>query len=104
MATAAAYQCERIDHLCIVASVCREIGLAAHLDALDEHVHERVGAGVGTTIIAMVPNGLGFSNRRLYLVPQFFANKPVAHLLGAGTTAEDLKDECLGAKALSARV
>src|SRR5262245_64962413 len=31
-----------------------------------------------------------------YLVPQFFATKPVERLLGAGITAEDLSDDCLG--------
>jgi uncharacterized protein DUF4277 len=44
----------------------------------------------------MILNGLGFSNRRLYLVSQFFATKPVEHLLGAGITAEMLHDDCLG--------
>src|SRR5258708_3040510 len=44
----------------------------------------------------MVLNGLGFSNRQLYLVPQFFANKPIEHLLGPGITAEMLNDDCLG--------
>jgi transposase len=88
------YRTERLDHLGIVAQVCREIGIAAYLDALDERQHERVG--VGTATVAMVLNGLGFSNRRLYLVPQFFATKPVALLLGAGIAAADLNDECLG--------
>jgi transposase len=32
----------------------------------------------------------------LYLVPQFFANKPVEHLLGEGITADLLHDDCLG--------
>ena len=41
------------------------------------------------------PIRLGFSNRRLYLVPQFFANKPVEHLLGPGIEAADLNDDCL---------
>jgi transposase len=44
----------------------------------------------------MVLNGLGFSNRQLYLVPQYFENKPVEHLLGAGITADMLNDDCLG--------
>src|SRR5947209_19460821 len=44
----------------------------------------------------MVLNGLGFSNRQLYLVPQYFANKPVEHLLGKGITADMLNDDCLG--------
>ena len=44
----------------------------------------------------MVFNGLGFSNRQLYLVPQYFENKPVEHLLGEGITADMLNDDCLG--------
>ena len=51
---------------------------------------------VGTATVAMILNGLGFSNRQLYLVPQYFANKPVEHLLGAGISAEMLNDDCLG--------
>jgi transposase len=39
---------------------------------------------------------LGFSNRQLYLVPQFFANKPIEHLLGKGITADMLNDDTLG--------
>ncbi len=85
---------ERLDHLGIVAGMCREIGLVDYLDARDEHTHERVS--VGTATLAMILNGLGFANRRMYLVPQFFATKPVAHLLGAGISAVDLNDECLG--------
>lgn len=83
------YETERLDHLGIVAVVCREIGLAGDLDALDERQHERVS--VGTATVAMILNGLGFSNRRLYLAPQFFANKPVEHLLGPGITTEEEK-------------
>jgi len=89
-----AYVAERLDHLGIVAGVCREIGLAEWLDAQDVRSHERVG--VGTATMAMILNGLGFSNRRLYLVPQFFATKAVDRLLGPGITAEDLNDDCLG--------
>lgn len=92
--SSASYVPERLDHLEIVAGVCREIGLAQWLDAQDERTHERVS--VGTATVAMILNGLGFSNRRLYLVPQFFATKPVEHLLGPGITAEDLSDDCLG--------
>jgi Domain of unknown function (DUF4277) len=88
------YTTERLDHLGIVAGVCREIGLGEWLDAQDEQSHERVGVGIAT--VAMILNGLGFSNRRLYLVPQFFATKAVERLLGPGITAEDLNDDCLG--------
>ena len=85
---------ERLDHLGIVAGVCQEIGLAGYLDALAGPSQQQVS--VGTATVAMILNGLGFSNRRLYLVSQFFATKPVEHLLGPGITADLLHDDCLG--------
>src|SRR5215467_8180743 len=88
------YVNERLDHLGVVAGVCEEIGLAAYLDRLAGETNHHVS--MGTATVAMILNGLGFSNRRLYLVPQFFANKPVEHLLGPGMTAEMLNDDCLG--------
>ena len=86
MTTTELYLNERLDHLGIVAGVCQEIGLAAWLDAQDPSNRQQVS--VGTATVAMILNGLGFSNRQLYLVPQYFANKPVEHLLGAGIKAE----------------
>src|SRR2546421_592183 len=94
MTTTERYRNERLDHLGIVAGVCQEIGLAAWLDAQDPGNRQQVS--VGTATVAMILNGLGFSNRQLYLVPQFFANKPVEHLLASGITAEMLNDDCLG--------
>ncbi len=85
---------ERLDPLGIVAGICREIGLAEYLDALAGPSQQQVR--IGTATVAMILNGLGFSNRRLYLVSQCFATKPVEHLLGAGMTAEMLHDDCLG--------
>jgi transposase len=90
----AEYQTERLDHLGIVAGVCREAGIA---EWLDKQVGEsRRDVSVGTAVVAMILNGLGFANRQLYLVPQFFANKPVGHLLGEGITADMLNDDSLG--------
>jgi transposase len=90
------YVAERWDHLGIVAGVCREIGLAEWLDTQDTQYQERVSVGT----VAMIVNGLGFSHRRLYLAPQFFATKAGERLLGPGTrpgiTAGDLNDACFG--------
>jgi len=77
-----------------VAKVCRESGLTDLLDARAPESSQQVS--VGTATVAMVPGGLGFSNRQLYLVPQFFATKPMEMLLGQGVTAEALNDDCLG--------
>jgi hypothetical protein len=95
MTTSELYLNERLDHLGIVAGVCQEIGLASWLDAQDPGNRQQVS--VGTATVAMILNGLGFSNRQLYLVPQFFANKPIEHLLGSGITAEMRECRLLGA-------
>ena len=88
------YQTQRLDHLGIVAGVCREAGIAEWLDK--RAGENRRSVSVGTAVVAMILNGLGFSNRQLYLVPQYFENKPVEHLLGKGITADMLNDDCLG--------
>ena len=88
------YKTERLDHLGIVAGVCREAGIAEWLDR--RAGENRRSVSVGTATVAMILNGLGFSNRQLYLVPQYFENKPVEHLLGKGITADMLNDDCLG--------
>src|SRR5712692_4477489 len=94
MSAEVAYQTERLDHLGIVAGVCQEAGIAEWLDKQAGDTRRSVSVGKAT--VAMVLNGLGFSNRQLYLVPQYFENKPVEHLLGAGITADMLNDDCLG--------
>jgi hypothetical protein len=54
---------ERLDQLGMVAGICREIGLAEYLDALAGPSQQQVS--VGTATVALLLNGLGFSNRRL---------------------------------------
>jgi transposase len=88
------YRTERLDHLGIVAGVCKEAGIAEWLDKIAGE--NRRSVSVGTATVAMILNGLGFSNRQLYLVPQYFENKPVEHLLGEGITADMLNDDTLG--------
>ena len=76
------YVNERLDHLGIVAGVCKEIGLAEWLDAQDEQSHERVG--VGTATVAMILNGLGFSNRRQYRGAAVLCDQGGGAVIGAG--------------------
>src|SRR5258708_29712410 len=84
---------EHLNHLGIVAEVCREIGVAEWLDAQAPTSRQHVSGGTAT--VALVLNGLGLSNRQLYLVAQFFEDKPVAHLLGPALTAAELNDDGL---------
>ncbi len=58
---ASRYVVEHLNHLGIVAEVCREIGVAAWLDEHERGHRQHVS--VGTATVALVLNGLGFSNR-----------------------------------------
>jgi len=90
------YQSTSLDHHGLVACLYDELGIGAHIDQLLPQDFEQRNVSLGTAVKAMVINGLGFSNRALYLVPQFFQDKPVERLLGKGITAEQLNDDVLG--------
>ena len=78
---------ERLDHLGVVASVIKGLGLIEMIDArLLVHDQEEITAG--EAVAGMILNGLGFSNRPLSLTPQFFANKPLDLLFREGVRAE----------------
>jgi transposase len=47
-------------------------------------------------IKAMCINGLGFTERRLYIFPEFFENLPTERLLGEGVLPEYLNDDVFG--------
>jgi len=82
------YATQRLDHLGIVAGICREIDLVGQIDRMIGPTDRQVS--VGEAVQAMVLNALGFVGRPLYLTPEFFANKPVGRLLRPGLTAEML--------------
>ena len=74
---------ERLDHLGVVASVIKDLGIIEMIDArLPPHDQEEITAG--EAVAGMILNGLGFSNRPLSLTPQFFANKPLDLLFRPG--------------------
>jgi len=88
------YATQRLDHLGIVAGICREIDLAGQIDRIVGPTNRQIR--VGEAVQAMVLNALGFVGRPLYLTPEFFANKPLERLLRPGLTAEMLNDDSLG--------
>lgn len=88
------YTTQDLGHLGLVAGMCHELKIAETIDRLLPPTEKQVSHG--TAVCAMVLNGLGFVNQRLYLVPSFFTNKPVERLLGEGVRAEQLNDDTLG--------
>jgi transposase len=87
------YNTQRLDHLGIVAGICQQIGLIEQIDKYVGVTERKVS--VGEAVQAMILNALGFVGRALYLTPEFFINKPIDILIGAGLTAEDFNDDSL---------
>lgn len=86
-----------MDHHGLVAAVCKDLGISEKIDARISNQDKRRVVSAGKAVVAMILNGLGFTNRRLYLTPQFFETKPVERLLDKeGLTSGDLTDHTLG--------
>lgn len=84
-----------LNHFGIIASICKEVEIAEVIDTLiPPDPQQKVSTG--QAVVAMIINGLGFSNRRLYLFPQFFQNKPVDLLVGKNISSDDLNDDSIG--------
>ena len=81
----------------MVAAVCQDLKIAGRIDEYLGNGDKRRVVSPGTAVVAMILNGLGFTNRRLYLTHQFFKTKPIERLLDNETlTAQDLTDYTLG--------
>lgn len=86
-----------LNHLGLVAGMIKELGIP---DKIDQFLGDKKQATkfvtVGECVSAMIINGLGFTNKALYLVPTFFSNKPIDRLISPNVTAEHLNDDALG--------
>jgi transposase len=85
-----------MDHHGLVAAMCRDLDVAGKINARLDGKDPRRIVSAGTAVSAMILNGLGFTNRRLYLTPQFFESKAVDRLLGENISSENLDDHALG--------
>lgn len=90
-----AYHSRVIHHLGLVSGMIDELGLVERIDALIAKKEQQI-VSYGQAVKAMILNGLGFTQRVLYLTPHFFRDKPVEHLIGEGITAAQLNDDLPG--------
>ena len=90
------YVSKNIDHLGLVSGMIDELGLVSYLDSCLEEGSKNRAVSYGTLCKALILNGLGFSQRTLYLVPKFFEDKAISHLLGSDIDASQLNDTNLG--------
>lgn len=84
-----------LNHFGIVSGICKELKIAEIIDDLiPPDPQQKVTTG--QAVVSMIINGLGFSNRRLYLYPQFFEKKPVELLIGKNISADAFNDDSIG--------
>jgi len=85
-----------LDHLGIISAVFKDLGLVEKFNQRLPRYDIRRIVSNGHAILSMVLNGLGFSNRRLYLMPQFLENKPVDLLISPNLKPKHFDDHVLG--------
>jgi transposase len=87
---------KNLDHLGLVATMYDELGIGEVIDEAIEQDMDKRKVSLGQAVKAMVLNGLGFVNQRLYLFPKFFQDKPVDRLIGTGILASELNEHVMG--------
>jgi transposase len=90
------YSSKSLDHLGIVSGMIDELDLVEMLDSLLETDGKTRAVSMGLLIKALILNGLGFTQRTLYMVSSFFSDKPIELLLGEGIESSQLNDTVLG--------
>ncbi len=96
IASPPAYESKELNHLGLVAAMFDDLGIGSAIDTIIPQDLSQRKVTIGQGVKAMVVNGLGFANQRLYLIPDFFDGKPVEQLIGPGVIAADLNDDTLG--------
>ena len=67
---------QQLGHLGLLAATIKELGIIERIDARLELDEEKGGlVSYGRRVAAMVLNGLGFMNSRLYMTPHYFQDK-----------------------------
>ncbi len=79
---------ERFDHLGVIAGIIDDLGIVEVLDGICGN-YEGEKITLGQTVKGLILKGLGYSNRPLSLVPQFFSQLPIESLIGEGVEAFD---------------
>ena len=90
------YSSKNIDHLGLVAGLCKDLKLAETLDSLLPAQSPQKKMTYGQSLVAMVLNGLGFTGRTLHMYPDYFSDKPVERLIGKGIESTHINDDALG--------
>jgi transposase len=90
------YSSKQLDHLGLVSGMIDELQLVELINLQLEQDGKARIVSPGILCKSLILNGLGFTERTLYMVSSFFEDKPIELLLGEGIEASQLNDTNLG--------
>jgi len=93
--TADQFSIHTFGHLGLVAATIDKLGLVDKIDKLIP-CGNCAKTTIGQRVKAMILNGLGFIDYRLYMFPQFLEDKPIDRLFGENLSHELFNDDSLG--------
>ena len=92
--TAQNFSSKQIAHLGLVAGMIDELGISTVIDDALPKTRNHI-LPHSAIVKAMLLNGLGFNERRLYFFSRFFTNLSTEQLFGPGVTPDHLNDDVL---------
>jgi transposase len=92
--TAQDFSSKQIAHLGLVAGMIDELGISAVIDEALPKTQNHI-IPHSAVVKAMLLNGLGFNERRLYFFSRFFTNLSTEQLFGPDVTPDHLNDDVL---------
>ena len=85
-----------LNHTGIAAGICKELKIAERINRRIGTTHKARVIQPGTAVVAMILNGLGFTDSTLYMTSSYYQDKPTELFFGKGVKAEDLSEHTLG--------
>ena len=86
-----------LDHLGLVSATIEKLKLVEKIDKrLPVAKNKGAKVTMGNRVKAMILNGLGFIDDRLYMFPEFLEKKPVDRLFSDNLKANDFNDDVIG--------
>lgn len=86
---------QSLDQLGLVGAMVDELKIVESINqAIPASVHKKIS--FGHLVKAMILNGLGYTNKPMYLTPLFFDKKALEQLMGFEVSPQDLNDDALG--------
>ena len=84
-----------VDHLGLIAGTFQKLGLGQIIDRALPKIGQH-GISNSQILLALLLNGLGFTERRLYLFPEYCQYLDLERLIGPNITASQINESVIG--------